>query len=159
VAYVWKKTPSKGNKFSEEEKEIVRQLYPTSPRLDMLQLLPERTWDAIQTQATLEHIKRDVKKAHDIPLNACYIDLIPKMDGNYLLGDYQTTVGQIAKANASTSRKGSPLYPLWILPVNLANLSQGDLVLAGYPARIKCHSKRLAEILPELTALFGLQAA
>lgn len=31
--------------------------------------------------------------------------------------------------------------------------------LTGYPAGTKCHSKRLADILPELTALFSLPAA
>ncbi|MDQ2902620.1 MAG: recombinase family protein [Chloroflexota bacterium] len=135
VAYVWKKTPSKGEKFSDEEKEIIRQLYPTSARLDILQLLPDRTWDAIQTQATLAQVKRRVPKSHDIPPNACYLDLVPGLDSNYLLGNYQTTVEQIVKANANTTRKGSPLYPLWILPAGVNNMgpfSQEDLMLAGY---------------------------
>lgn len=134
VAYVWKKTPSKGDKFSDEEKEIIRQLYPASARMDILKSLPERTWEAIQLQAYQAHIQRAVPKSHDIPLNACYRDLVPRLDGNYLLGNYQTTVEQIAKANANTSRKGSPLYPIWILPAGVSQmgpLSQEDLILAG----------------------------
>jgi hypothetical protein len=62
---------------------------------------------------------------------------VPKMDGNYLLGDYQTTVEQMVKANANTTRKGSPLYPIWIVPVDaqhMASLVQGDLVQAGFMA-------------------------
>lgn len=134
VAYVWKKSPSRGKKFSDGENDIIRWYYPSSSRLEILQLLPERTWDAIQTQATLAQIKRAVPKSHDIPRNACYRDLVPKLDGNYLFGDYQTTVDCIAQADCHTARKGSPLYPIWVLPADansMAFLVQGDLMLTG----------------------------
>ncbi len=135
VAYVWKKSPSRGKKFSDEECDIIRRHYPTSSRLEILKLLPERTWDAIKTQAILAHIQREAPASHALPQNVCYRDLVPKLDGNYLFGDYQTTLDCIRKADGGTSRKASPLYPIWVLPADatgMASLVQGDLLQAGY---------------------------
>ncbi len=52
----------------------------------------------------------------------CYSDLAPKLDGQYLFRDYETTLRYIREADSNTSRKDAPLYALWILSEHVEDL-------------------------------------
>jgi hypothetical protein len=86
IAYLWKAMPSRSGiyRFNEEEKELLRQRYPCATRLEILQLLPNRTWHAIQRQAELMQVRREIPSADDLCPTVCYSDLAPKRDGQYL---------------------------------------------------------------------------
>lgn len=124
IAYLWKAMPSRYGiyRFDEEEKEILKQHYSRSPRLEILKLLPNRTWHAIQRQAELMHIKREKPSNGDLCPTVCYSDLVPKLDGQYLFRDYETTLAYIKQADCNTSRSAAPLYALWILSENVEDL-------------------------------------
>ncbi len=130
IAYVWKVTPSRGDTLSGEEEAILRQYYPHATRWDMLKLLPDRTWRALQRHASYKHIERAYPAREDIPLFACYQDFVPKLDGKYLFRDYETTLHYVKIACDNTAREKAPLYALWILSEkveDLASLLDGDL--------------------------------
>ncbi len=65
-----------GSAFSwkDEEKEIIRTLYPTATQKELLQLLPEKSWAAIVTEAHNLGIKRAVPKSFIIPRNLTWSD-------------------------------------------------------------------------------------
>ncbi len=115
IAYLWKATPGRHGEFSEAEKDILKRYYPCSLRLEVMKQLPTRTWYAIQRQAELMQVKREVTSTHDICPTMCYSDLVPKLDEKYLFGDYETTLNYIKKADSNTSRREAPLYVLWLL--------------------------------------------
>ncbi|EFH90307.1 hypothetical protein [Ktedonobacter racemifer] len=122
VAYVWKASPSRGEKFSEEEKEIIRQHYPRTNYMEILELLPGRTWQSIQGQTALMGIKREVVADPGVCVGICYRDMVPKMDGEYLFRDYETTIEYIKKAISNTAKSAAPLYALWVLPETMDGL-------------------------------------
>jgi len=122
IAYLWKAMPGRYGEFSEEEKESLRLHYPCSPRLEILELLPNRTWHAIQRQAELMHIRRETPSSDDLCPTVCYRDLVPKLDGHYLFRDYETTLDYIKTADSNTSRSDAPLYALWLLSENVEDL-------------------------------------
>ncbi|HLI91161.1 MAG TPA: recombinase family protein [Ktedonobacteraceae bacterium] len=135
IAYLWKVTPARGDILSEEEEAILREYYPHTSRVEMLRLLPDRTWRAIHSHASSRNIRRAPSfRGHalkeEIPWQVCYRDFMPKLDGNYLFRDYETTLHYIQIASGSTIRLEAPLYALWILSEkveDLANLFDGDL--------------------------------
>ncbi len=124
IAYLWKAMPSRSGiyRFDEEEKEILRQHYPSAPRLEILRVLPSRTWHSIQRQAELMHVKREIPSNDNIIPRVCYSDLVPKLDGQYLFRDYETTLAYIKEADSNTSRTDAPLYALWLLSENVEDL-------------------------------------
>jgi len=124
IAYLWKAMPGRSGiyLFSDEEKEILKQHYPRSPRLELLKRMPYRTWHAIQRQAELMHIRREIPSSDNLFPRVCYTDLAPKLDGQYLFRDYETTLAYIREADDNTSRKDAPLYALWILSENVEDL-------------------------------------
>ncbi len=124
IAYLWKAMPSGYGiyRFDEEEKDILKQHYPRSPRLEILKRLPNRTWHSIQHQAELMHVKREIPSADDLCLTVCYSDLVPRLDGQYLFRDYKTTLAYIKEADSNTSRSEAPLYALWILSEHVEGL-------------------------------------
>jgi hypothetical protein len=121
IAYLWKAMPSRSGiyLFSDEEKEILRQHYPCAPRLEILKRLPNRTWHSIQRQAELIHIRREIPSNDNLIPRVCYSDLVPKLDGQYLFRDYETTLAYIKEVDGNTSRKEAPLYALWLLSENV----------------------------------------
>jgi hypothetical protein len=122
IAYLWKTNPGRYGEFSEGEKGILSQHYPRSPRLEILKRLPHRSWHAIQRQAELMHVKREIPSNDDVCPTVCYCDLVPRMDGEYLFRDYETTLEYIKKADSNTSRRDAPLYALWILSEKVEDL-------------------------------------
>ena len=70
--------------------------------------------------------------------------------------DIAKAIGRPAAVRAVGAANGANPVAI-IVPCHRVIGSNGSLT--GYPARTKCHSKRLAEILPELIALFSLPAA
>ncbi|GHO66552.1 hypothetical protein KSC_054440 [Ktedonobacter sp. SOSP1-52] len=122
VAYIWKASPSRGEKFSEKEKEIIRQHYPRTNYMEILELLPGRTWQSIQGQTALMGIKRQVPAEPGVCVGICYKDMVPKLDGEYLFRDYETTIEYIKKAISNTAKSAAPLYALWVLPETMDGL-------------------------------------
>ena len=124
IAYLWKAMPSRSGiyLFSDEEKEILKEYYPCAPRIEILKRLPNRTWHSIQRQAELLHIRREIPSNDNLIPRVCYSDLAPKLDGQYLFRDYETTLAYIKEADGNTSRKEAPLYALWILSENVEDL-------------------------------------
>ena len=47
--------------WTDEEREIVRELYPSAPREALLQLLPTKTWRSIRSEAIRLGVSRTVK--------------------------------------------------------------------------------------------------
>lgn len=122
VAYIWKAQPRKGVSFSEEEIAIIRQLYPRAPYMDILQMLPDRTWDSIQVQTRRMEIKRQRWEPDGICSNACYRDIMP--NGEYLFGDFETTMQVIQTAISNTAKSVAPLYALWLLSERVEDLAE-----------------------------------
>ena len=129
-ACVWRVSGTNGEAFSEQEKEIIKQHYPSSPKLEILKLLPERTWRTIQIFASRIPTKRALSYSSNIPPGACYRDFMPKLDGNFLFRDYETTLNYIKLASSNTTKSKAPLYPLWLpAPVeDLASLVDWHLI-------------------------------
>ena len=72
----------------------------------------------------------------DVPLFACFLDFMPKLDGKYLFRDYETTLQYVKIACDNTARVEAPLYALWLLSEkveDLANLFDGDLNMGQPP--------------------------
>src|SRR2546427_10178380 len=70
------------------------------------------------------------EQKEDIPLFACLLDFMPKLDGQYLFRDYETTLQYVKIACDNTAREEAPLYALWLLSEkveDLASLLEGDL--------------------------------
>ena len=120
VAYIWKVCPSKGGVFSDEETAIIRQHYPRSPYMEVLKMLPNRSWSAIQAQTRRMGIKREIWSPDGICANACYRDIMP--NGEYLFGDFETTMGVIQTAIGNTAKSVAPLYALWLLSERIEDL-------------------------------------
>jgi hypothetical protein len=129
-----KKTPSRGDVLSEEEEEILRQYYPHAPRLEILRMLPDRTWRGLHRHAWHNNIERVNRTVEDIPWHVCYRDFMPKLDGQYLFRDYETTLHYVKIASDNTVRGKAPLYALWLLSEkveDLASLLEGDLSMTA----------------------------
>ncbi len=122
IAYIWKVMPSHHRDFSDEEKVLVRQYYSSSPRLDILKLLPDRTWYSLRRQATEMGFNREFLANDDLLPAICFRDLLPGADEKYLFRDYETTLGYIKEAIRNTSRGKTPLYALWILSEDVEDL-------------------------------------
>jgi DNA invertase Pin-like site-specific DNA recombinase len=63
--------------WTTEENDILRNLYPTSDRLDVLKALPRRNWDSITTQARNEELKltrTTFLNTSDFPTDMSYAD-------------------------------------------------------------------------------------
>ena len=108
--------------FSDGEKEILKEYYPCAPRIEILKRLPNRTWHSVQRQAELMHIRREIPSNDNLIARVCYSDLAPKLDGQYLFRDYETTLAYIKEADGNTSRKEAPLYALWLLSESVEDL-------------------------------------
>src|SRR6266568_6087769 len=124
IAYLWKAMPTRHGscKFSDEEKEMLRRYYSCAPRIEILKRLPNRTWNSIQQLADSMRVKREISSNDNLCPTLCYSDLVPKLDGEYLFRDYETTLNYIKKADSNTSRSDAPLYALWILSENVEDL-------------------------------------
>lgn len=130
IAYLWKVTPSRGDTLSDEEIAILHEYWPTATRLEVLQKLPTRTWRALQRHASVLHLYREHSIKDEVPLFACFLDFMPKLDGKYLFRDYETTLQYVKIACDNTAREEAPLYALWLLSEkveDLASLFDGDL--------------------------------
>jgi len=123
IAYIWKASPGRSGKFSDEEKEIIRQYYPRTHYMDILKLLPNRTWHSIRGQTALMGIKREVVAEPGVYVGVCYRDLVPKLDGKYLFRDYETTLEYIKKASSNTVKSEAPLYAFWIFSETVESLT------------------------------------
>jgi hypothetical protein len=122
IAYIWKVMPSHHRDFSDQEREIIRQYYTSLPRIEVLKLLPDRTWYSIQKQGLDMGLKRRLYANDDLLPSLCYSDLVPGKDGQYLFRDYEITLVYIKEAIRNTSRCEAPLYPLWILSEDVEGL-------------------------------------
>jgi hypothetical protein len=124
IAYLWKAMPTRHGayKLREEEKEILKTHYPRTPRLELLKLLPDKTWNTIRDQAQAMQVWREMPTKDDLFQAICYRDLVPNLDGQYLFRDYATTLAYIKKADSHTSRSAAPLYALWLLAEKVEDL-------------------------------------
>ena len=123
VAYLWKVTPTRGEVLSKVEETILREYYPrVASRLEVLKLLPRRTWRALQRHASVNHIYRSHSIKEEIPIFACFLDFMPKLDGHYLFRDYETTLHYVKIACDNTAREKAPLYALWLLSEKVEDL-------------------------------------
>jgi hypothetical protein len=123
VAYIWKASPGRQGKFSDEEKAIIREHYPRTPYMDILQMLPNRTWQSIQGQTAAMGLRRETPAEPGVYTGLCYRDMVPKLDGQYLFRDYETTLEYINIANSSTTKSEAPLYAIWILSETVESLT------------------------------------
>ena len=123
VAYIWKASPGRMGKFSDEEKAIIREHYPRTPYMDILQMLPNRTWQSIQGQTAAMGIRREIPAEPGVCVGVCYRDMVPKLDGQYLFRDYETTLEYIKKAISNTVKSEAPLYAIWILSETVESLT------------------------------------
>jgi hypothetical protein len=129
VAYIWKASPGRSGKFSDDEKAILKQHYPRTPYTDILEMLPNRTWQSIQGQTAGMGIKREIPSESGICVSVCYRDMIPNLDGKYLFRNHETTLDYIKKAIRNTAKGEAPLYALWLLPdANMATVANLALV-------------------------------
>jgi hypothetical protein len=94
--------------------------------MDILKLLPNRTWQSIQGQTALMGIRREIPAEPGVCVGVCYRDLAPNLDGNYLFRDYDITLEYIKQANRNTAKSEAPLYALWLLSATVEDLA--DLV-------------------------------
>jgi hypothetical protein len=127
VAYIWKTAPGhNGNgrgEFSDVEIDILRQHYPRAPYMSLLQMLPNRTLYAIKRQTGFMKLRRETPSAPGVPESVCYRDFVPGLDGQYLFGDFETTLEAIKTANSNSSKGVVPLYALWILSDTVEEMS------------------------------------
>jgi DNA invertase Pin-like site-specific DNA recombinase len=78
TAYIWRQS---GTSWTDEEKDVIRQHYTTTPRSELLRLLPTRSWTAIVKRAIRLKVKRLVPHNHggndvlDIPTDTSITDL------------------------------------------------------------------------------------
>jgi len=72
-------------------------------------------WRGLQRHASVNHLYRLHSIKEDIPLFACFLDFMPKLDGKYLFRDYETTLQYVKIACDNTARVEAPLYALWLL--------------------------------------------
>lgn len=145
IAYIWKSGANRSGTFTEWEDAIIQQYYYEAPKFEIMKLIPNRSWVNIQSAAD----RLDVSRKQGLPLpvrgdaicrSACYNDFCPQLDGNYLFGDYMTTLRYINIADKNTSRISknegeNPLYAIWLLPVNLEDFRdaiQGNLEGIAY---------------------------
>jgi hypothetical protein len=134
IAYLWKVTPTRGDVLSDEETAILREYWPLASRLEVLRVLPTRTWRALQRHASVNHLYREHSVKDEVPLFACFLDFMPKLDGQYLFRDYETTLQYVKIACDNTARVEAPLYALWLLSEkveDLASLLEGDLSMSA----------------------------
>jgi hypothetical protein len=134
VAYIWKAGSARIGAFTPEEDDIIRQYYPVLPKMDILKMMPQRSWVAIRGQAENLHVIRGLNlprgaKKEAVSEVACYQDFFPFLDDKYLFGDHNTTLYYINTADKHTSRLENPLYAIWLLPTNVENL--GDAIQAN----------------------------
>lgn len=139
IAYIWKASPGRSGSFSPEEKEIIRQYYPRADYMEILKLLPNRTWQSIQGQAGLMQVRREIPSDYGICMGMCYRDLVPGLNGQYLFRDYETTLAYIKEAIRNTAKSEAPLYALWILAENVAGLN--DLLVQWHLGGEDCLSQ------------------
>ena len=60
--------------WTEEEREVIRILYPKAAQKELLQALPEKSWAAIRTEAHNLRIRRAVPRTSIIPRNLTWSD-------------------------------------------------------------------------------------
>jgi hypothetical protein len=60
----------------DEEREIVRELYPSAPREEILQALPTKTWRSIRTEAIRLGVSRTVKLQGEYPSTLTWLDVV-----------------------------------------------------------------------------------
>ena len=73
IAYLWKVTPARSEVLSKEEEAILREYWPYASRLEVLKLLPTRTWRALQRHASVNHLYRSHSIKEEIPIFACLL--------------------------------------------------------------------------------------
>ncbi|HEX7735301.1 MAG TPA: hypothetical protein VF458_10560 [Ktedonobacteraceae bacterium] len=141
VAYIWKASPGRQGKFSDEEKAIIREHYPRTFYMDILKLLPNRTWQSIQGQTAAMGIKREVPAEPGVCVGVCYKDLVPELDEKYLFRDYETTLEYITKATSNTVKSEAPLYALWLLSETEIVTAESLALVQRYLGRDDCLSQ------------------
>jgi len=58
IAYIWKAGGSRADAFSEEERNIIRQYYYDAPKIELLKLMPKRSWGTIRVEAARLEVRR-----------------------------------------------------------------------------------------------------
>lgn len=60
--------------WTESEENILRHHYPTAPKDEILQMLPDRSWACIRMEAIQLHVKREIALAGSLPKNLTWSD-------------------------------------------------------------------------------------
>ncbi len=102
-------------------------------------MLPNRTWQSIQGQTALMGIRREIPAEPGVCVGVCYRDMVPKLDGQYLFRDYDTTLEYIKEAGSKTAKSEAPLYAFWVLPDTVAGLN--DLLVQWHLEGEDCLSQ------------------
>ena len=74
ILYVYRRR-GQAPRWTEPEREIVKAYYPTTPREEVLQLLPTKTWRSIKSEAMRLNIERTVDIRHGPPQVLTWEDL------------------------------------------------------------------------------------
>ncbi len=74
VAYIWR--THSGSHWTEEDKQTIRDLYPTTPRMSILRLFPHRSWGSIRQVAQRLGVPRPIREPRsDLPVNMSLTDV------------------------------------------------------------------------------------
>jgi translation elongation factor P/translation initiation factor 5A len=122
IMLLWRNNPRQSGPFTEREIAILQEHYASSPMLEILKMLPNRTWNSIRTFARTElKMFRKAYRFDNVPGKACWLDMAP--DGeNFLFEDREETFEAIRLGIRNTSKQKDMLYPFWIVPADLREL-------------------------------------
>ncbi len=74
VAYIWRS--HSGSHWTEEDKQTIRQHYPTTPRMSILRLFPSRSWGSIRQAAQRMGVPRPIREPGSaLPVNMSLTDV------------------------------------------------------------------------------------
>jgi len=122
VALMWRATKTRTEDFTEEEKKIIAELYPTCEQIDLLTRLPYHTWHTI-CRIAREDLKifwqvRGRYRRQNIPKHVCLADItcFPSQT-------HQEVLKMIDWGRTYSNKKDAPLYAFWS-PLDLAQAGE-----------------------------------
>ena len=74
IAYIWRS--HSGSHWTEDDKQTIKQHYPTTPRMSILRLFPHRSWGSIRQAAQRMGVPRPIREPRsDLPANMSLTDV------------------------------------------------------------------------------------
>jgi hypothetical protein len=130
IALIWRVYGSKGPQLQQWEKDLIQRYYPgCEKRTDLLQLLPNRTWEAISVAARRMGLSREqgAGKIRDAVRSATWQDL-------QVIPDYHKALQMIATANKACDQSKRDMFAFWLIAPDLAEIEKPLHVLLEYHA-------------------------